>query len=130
MTGKYNFRNYIGFGLIAPDEITLGIFSLRLDTKLVYQASGNCTLTIRQMKCQKCDRRDKNRGRGFDEFCVWHPTILKIKAHDTKIQSFIEREIPFKTHRVKTVRIFLPITSSILWSVTQNDPFFVISQWH
>ena len=24
MTGKYNFRNYIGFGLIAPDEITFG----------------------------------------------------------------------------------------------------------
>jgi arylsulfatase A len=28
MTGKYNFRNYIGFGLLAPDEVTFGhIFS-------------------------------------------------------------------------------------------------------
>ena len=24
MTGKYNFRNYIGFGLIAPDQNTYG----------------------------------------------------------------------------------------------------------
>ena len=24
MTGKYNFRNYIGFGLMAPDEVTFG----------------------------------------------------------------------------------------------------------
>jgi len=24
MTGKYNFRNYIGFGLIKPDEVTGG----------------------------------------------------------------------------------------------------------
>ena len=28
MTGKYNLRNYIGFGLLAPDEVTFGhIFS-------------------------------------------------------------------------------------------------------
>ena len=25
MTGKYNFRNYIGFGLIDPGEITFGL---------------------------------------------------------------------------------------------------------
>ena len=24
MTGKYNFRNYIGFGLMKPDEVTFG----------------------------------------------------------------------------------------------------------
>ena len=24
MTGKYNFRNYLGFGLIRPDEVTFG----------------------------------------------------------------------------------------------------------
>ena len=28
MTGKHNFRNYIGFGLMRPDEVTFGhIFS-------------------------------------------------------------------------------------------------------
>ncbi len=74
MTGKYNFRNYIGFGLIAPDEITFGhLFS---DAGYKTCISGKWQLYSYSPPDEMAELR--NRGQqiedsGFDEFCVWHP---------------------------------------------------------
>jgi arylsulfatase A-like enzyme len=73
MTGKYNFRNYIGFGLMAPDEITFGhIFS---DAGYKTCISGKWQLYSYQFPEEDAEARgtgQKMEDAGFDEYCVWH----------------------------------------------------------
>ena len=73
MTGKYNFRNYIGFGLIRPDEITVG----HLLSNAGYNTciSGKWQLYSYNPPDQYPEYRSKGQkieDAGFDEFCVWH----------------------------------------------------------
>jgi len=73
MTGKYNFRNYIGFGLIAPDEVTFGhLFS---DAGYKTCISGKWQLYSYQFPDEDVTARgtgQKIEDAGFDEYCVWH----------------------------------------------------------
>ncbi len=73
MTGKYNFRNYIGFGLIAPDEVTFGhLFS---DAGYKTCISGKWQLHSYNPPDEMPEMRSKGQrieDAGFDEFCVWH----------------------------------------------------------
>ena len=73
MTGKYNFRNYIGFGLIDPGEITFGH---------IFRNSGYKTCIAGKWQLYSYSPLDespelRNKGQkiehsGFDEYCVWH----------------------------------------------------------
>ena len=73
MTGKYNFRNYIGFGLIQPDEVTFGhLFS---DAGYNTCISGKWQLYSYNPPDEAPEMRSKGQrieDAGFDEFCVWH----------------------------------------------------------
>ena len=73
MTGKYNFRNYIGFGLIRPEETTFGhIFS---DSGYNTCISGKWQLYSYNTLDEAPEMRSKGQtieNAGFDEFCVWH----------------------------------------------------------
>ena len=73
MTGKYNFRNYIGFGLIAPDEVTFG--HLMSDAGYKTCISGKWQLHSYNPPDEMPEMRSKGQtieNAGFDEFCVWH----------------------------------------------------------
>ena len=73
MTGKHNFRNYIGFGLLPPDEVGFGH---------VFSDAGYNTLISGKWQLYSYNPPDimpemRNKGQkiedaGFDEFCVWH----------------------------------------------------------
>ena len=74
MTGKYNFRNYIGFGLIAPDEVTFG----HLFSSAGYKTciAGKWQLHSYNPPDEMPEARStgqKIEDAGFDEFCGWHP---------------------------------------------------------
>ena len=73
MTGKYNFRNYIGFGLIRPEEVTMGhLFS---DAGYKTCISGKWQLHSYNPPDEMPEMRSKGQrieDAGFDEFCVWH----------------------------------------------------------
>ncbi len=73
MTGKYNFRNYIGFGLLDPTEITFGhIFS---DAGYKTLLSGKWQLRSYNPPEEFPENRNKGQrieDAGFDEYCVWH----------------------------------------------------------
>ena len=74
MTGKYNFRNYIGFGLIAPDEITFG--HLMSDAGYNTCIAGKWQLYSYNPPDEVPEMRNKGQkieNAGFNEFCVWHP---------------------------------------------------------
>ena len=73
MTGKYNFRNYIGFGLLRPDEATFG--HLLSDAGYNTCISGKWHLYSYNPPDQMPEMRSKGQrieDAGFDEFCVWH----------------------------------------------------------
>lgn len=74
MTGKYNFRNYIGFGLIAQDEVTFGHLFANAGYKTCI--SGKWQLHSYNPPDEMPEMRSKGQkieDAGFDEFCVWHP---------------------------------------------------------
>jgi arylsulfatase A-like enzyme len=73
MTGKYNFRNYIGFGLMSPDEVTFG----HLMTAAGYKTciSGKWQLYSYNPPEELAHMRSKGQkieDSGFQEYCVWH----------------------------------------------------------
>ena len=73
MTGKYNFRNYIGFGLMKPDEVTFG--HLLSDAGYNTCISGKWQLYSYDPMDNFAERRSTGQqieDGGFDEFCVWH----------------------------------------------------------
>ena len=73
MTGKYNFRNYIGFGLIKPDEETFGhLFS---DAGYNTCIAGKWQLYSYNPPDESPEMRNKGQqieDAGFDEYSVWH----------------------------------------------------------
>ena len=74
MTGKYNFRNYIGFGLIKPNEVTFG--HLLTDAGYSTCIAGKWQLFSYNPLDQNPEERStgqKIEDSGFEEFCVWHP---------------------------------------------------------
>ena len=81
MTGKYNFRNYIGFGLMAPDEVTFGhLFS---DAGYKTCISGKWQLWSYNPPGVKPEDRGKGQrieDAGFDEYCVWHAHHTEAKG--------------------------------------------------
>lgn len=73
MTGKYNFRNYIGFGLLRPNEVTFG--HLLSDAGYNTCISGKWQLYSYNPPDQQPEMRSQGQpieDAGFDEFCVWH----------------------------------------------------------
>ena len=73
MTGKHNFRNYIGFGLMRPDEVTFG----HIFTEAGYNTciSGKWQLYSYNPPEQFPEMRSKGQrieDAGFDEYNVWH----------------------------------------------------------
>ena len=78
MTGKYNFRNYIGFGLMDPNEKTFG--HIMSDNGYKTLISGKWQLYSYNPPDEMPEERNKGQkieDAGFDEFCVWH-------AHQTE----------------------------------------------
>ena len=73
MTGKHNFRNYLAFGLMRPDEVTFG----HIFTEAGYNTciSGKWQLYSYNPPEESPEWRSKGQqieDAGFDEFCVWH----------------------------------------------------------
>ena len=65
MTGRYNFRNYLGWGILDPKERTFGH---------VLREAGYATCVSGKWQLCQFDRpenADHPRRSGFDEHCVW-----------------------------------------------------------
>jgi arylsulfatase A-like enzyme len=69
MTGKYNFRNYTGFGVLSPRETTFGH---------IFQQSGYATCAVGKWQLWGHSDARGRRGQGvypdnagFDEYCLW-----------------------------------------------------------
>ncbi len=82
MTGKYSFRNYIGFGLLDPEERTFGHYM---------QEAGYATYITGKWQLLGNTRQQKLAGNrvgttpekaGFDDYCLWQINTLGSRYKD------------------------------------------------
>ena len=126
MSGKYNFRNYIGFGLMNPKERTFGhIYS---DNGYKTCIAGKWQLYSYNPPDEKPE--DRNKGQkiedaGFDEYCVWHAHQTEDKGSRYKDPIIYQNgEYLNSTKDKYGDDIFAEYITSFIEN-NQNDPFFV-----
>ncbi len=114
MTGKYNFRNYVGFGILDPNERTFGHLMREDGYKTCVVGKWQLLGNEKQQSLAGGQIGSRPNEAGFDEYCLWqiddrgsrykHPT-LSISGEGTKtfdggygpdvfveyIENFIER---------------------------------------
>ncbi|WP_186757113.1 sulfatase-like hydrolase/transferase [Echinicola salinicaeni] len=87
MTGKYNFRNYIGFGLLDPKEKTFGHYlkSAGYDNFVAgkWQLYGN----EYQQKLAGNKEGSLPKDAGFDDYCLWQVQQLGSRYKDPLLSS-------------------------------------------
>ncbi len=90
MTGKYNFRNWLAFGILDPDAKTLGTGSRMRDTRPTYRANGSSEAITPEYMPEWRNRGMRPEDSGFDEYFLWHTEHTEDKASrypDPRIQS-------------------------------------------
>ena len=126
MTGKYNFRNYIGFGLIAPDEITFGHLFSNAGYKTCI--SGKWQLHSYNPPDELPEMRSKGQkieDAGFDEFCVWHPHHTEDKGSRYKDPIIYENGKFLENTQGKYGEDIFADYIIDFMDRNQDDPFFV-----
>ncbi len=126
MTGKYNFRNYIGFGLIAPDEITFGHLFSNAGYKTCI--SGKWQLHSYNPPDEMPEMRSKGQkieDAGFDEFCVWHPHHTEDKGSRYKDPIIYENGKFLENTRGEYGEDIFADYIIEFMERNQDDPFFV-----
>ncbi|NNG11454.1 MAG: sulfatase-like hydrolase/transferase [Arenibacter sp.] len=87
MTGKYSFRNYIGFGLLDPEEKTFGHYM---------QEAGYATYIAGKWQLLGNTRQQQLAGNrigtwpekaGFDDYCLWQIDKLGSRYKDPTLSS-------------------------------------------
>jgi len=126
MSGKYNFRNYIGFGLMNPNERTFGhIYS---DNGYKTCIAGKWQLYSYNPPDEKPE--DRNKGQkiedaGFDEYCVWHAHQTEEKGSRYKDPIIFQNGKYLNDTKDKYGDdIFADYITSFI-ERNQKDPFFV-----
>ncbi len=71
MTGKYNFRNYIGFGLLDSSQHTFGNLLKEAGYKTCIAGKWQLRGNERQRKLAGGRIGSWPEGAGFDEYCLW-----------------------------------------------------------
>jgi arylsulfatase A-like enzyme len=126
MTGKYNFRNYIGFGLIAPDEVTFGhLFS---DAGYKTCIAGKWQLHSYNPPDEMPEARSTGQmieDAGFDEFCVWHPHHTEDKGSRYKDPIVYENGKFLDDTKDKYGEDIFADYIMDFMDRNQDDPFFV-----
>ena len=126
MSGKYNFRNYIGFGLMDPKEKTFG----HIYTENGYKTciAGKWQLYSYNPPGEKPE--DRNKGQkiedaGFNEYCVWHAHQTEEKGSRYKDPIIYQNGEYLKGTKDKYGDdIFADYINDFI-DKNQNEPFFV-----
>lgn len=70
MTGKYNFRNYVGFGILDPNEKTFGHYMK--EQGYATGITGKWQLYGNKRQYELAGQHGSlPKGAGFDEYCLW-----------------------------------------------------------
>lgn len=125
MTGKYNNRNYVGFGILDPKEKTFGHYMQELGyTTLVagkWQLLGNA----KQVELAKGATGSYPYQAGFDRFAVWQVDELGSRYKDPTIYTDDRKSVVMKgeygdEYFTKYIEKFITEKAK-----TKDKPFFV-----
>ena len=85
MTGKYNFRNYIGFGLLDSNEKTFGHYMQQAGYKTYIAGKWQLLGSKYQQELagNKIGTLPKNAG--FDDYCLWQIDKIGSRYKDPKL---------------------------------------------
>ena len=82
MTGKYNFRNYIGFGLLDPNEKTFGHYMQDEGYKTLVAGKWQLLGNEHQQTLAGNKVGSLPENAGFDDFCLWQVDQLGSRYKD------------------------------------------------
>lgn len=122
MTGKYNFRNYVGFGILDPEEKTFGHYM---------QEAGYLNLIAGKWQLYGNEYQQNLVGgrkgslpeeAGFDDYILWQ---VKDRGYRYKSPTLDSKNEGLKTYRGEYgPDLFVDYIESFMES-NQNRPFFV-----
>ncbi|WP_425636499.1 sulfatase-like hydrolase/transferase [Algoriphagus yeomjeoni] len=87
MTGKYNFRNYIGFGLLDPNELTFADYLKQAGYKTFIAGKWQLYGNERQQELAGGKIGSLPEEAGFDEYFLWQIKELGSRYKDPRISS-------------------------------------------
>ncbi len=122
MTGKYNFRNYIGFGLLDPSERTFG--NLLKDAGYTTCIAGKWQLlgNERQRKLAGGRIGSWPEGAGFDEYCLWQIDQRGSRYKDPMVTMTGRKTSVF--HGRYGPDVFVEFIEKFIEN-HENEPFFI-----
>jgi arylsulfatase A len=85
MTGKYNHRNYVGFGILDPKEKTFGHYMKDLGYKTCIAGKWQLLGNAKQVELAKGATGSYPYQSGFDHFAVWQVDALGSRYKDPTI---------------------------------------------
>lgn len=71
MTGKYNHRNYLGFGILRPGEQTFGLLLQKAGYRTAVVGKWQLWGNERQQELVNGRHGSLPQEAGFDEYCLW-----------------------------------------------------------
>jgi arylsulfatase A-like enzyme len=85
MTGKYNFRNYIGFGLLDPNEKTFGHYMKEAGYKTCIAGKWQLLGNPNQQKLAGGKIGSRPEDTGFDDYCLWQIDEVGSRYKDPRL---------------------------------------------
>ena len=122
MTGKYNQRNYVGFGILDPKQKTFGHYMQELGYKTCIAGKWQLLGNDKQMELAKGATGSYPQQAGFDKFAVWQVDKLGSRYKDPTIYTDEKKSVVMKgdygdEYFTKYIEQFI--------SDNRNEPFFV-----
>ncbi|GAB3658984.1 sulfatase-like hydrolase/transferase [Echinicola sediminis] len=93
MTGKYNFRNYIGFGLLDPQEKTFGDYLQQAGYKTMIAGKWQLFGNQKQQELAGGKIGTLPQDAGFDEYCLWQVEDLGSRYKDPLLSTSEETKV-------------------------------------
>ncbi|MEX0359720.1 MAG: sulfatase-like hydrolase/transferase, partial [Allomuricauda sp.] len=122
MTGKYNFRNYIGFGLLDPKEKTFGHYMQEAGYKTLVAGKWQLLGNEHQQTLAGNKVGSLPENAGFDDFCLWQVDQRGSRYKDPLLTIKGEGAKEFKGEFGPDV--FVDYINAFM-SKNKDNPFFV-----
>lgn len=122
MTGQYNQRNYVGFGILDPKQKTFGHYMKEMGYKTCIAGKWQLLGNEKQMELAKGATGSYPQQAGFDKFAVWQVDKLGSRYKDPTIYTDEKKSVVMKgdygdEYFTKYIEQFI--------SDNRNEPFFV-----
>nr|WP_280141017.1 sulfatase-like hydrolase/transferase [Algoriphagus locisalis] len=121
MTGKYNFRNYIGFGLLDPNEQTFADYLKEAGYKTFVAGKWQLYGNEKQHELAGGKIGSLPEEAGFDEYFLWQIKELGSRYKDPLISS----NTGTQTHEGKYGPDLFTEQVNLFMEKSKNEPFFI-----